>query len=222
VSVDKILSQVLGSGAGAGFAGGLAGGLASGMLTSKKGRKMGKKALQVGGLAALGGVAYMAFNRYKQNQTQPGSAPAPAPASTPPAPETVPASFVPPSPESPEAEALGLTLLRAMIAAAQADGRLDGDERRAIFERVESLDLAPPDKAELFAQLERPVDMGTLADAATTPEIAAEIYTASVLAIDVDTAAERGYLTMLAARLELPDALVEAIHQEVEAAAEPA
>ena len=46
--------------------------------------------------------------------------------------------------------------------------------------------------------------------------MAAEIYTASLLTIDVDTGAERAYLAMLAACLELPESLVDSIHQELE------
>jgi len=53
---------------------------------------------------------------------------------------------------------------------------------------------------------------------ARSPEQAAEIYTASLLAIDVDNAAERGYLAMLAQRLKLDDALVEHLHATVEGA----
>ena len=212
MSADRILSRLLGSSAASGFAGGLAGGLASGMLTSKSGRKLGKKALKVGGIAAVGGLAYAAWSRYSAgggpNDAQ--RAPAPAPG----APEL--AAFVP-GPDRPlEAEALGVTLLRAMVAAAQADGRLDHAERHAIYEQVGSLDLTETEKAELLGQLTRPVDMTTLVAAARTPEIAAEIYTASLLAIDPDTAAERAYLSMLAARLGLPDALVASIHLELE------
>jgi uncharacterized membrane protein YebE (DUF533 family) len=219
--VDRILSQVLGSGAASGFAGGVAGGLASGMLTSKGGRKLGKKALKVGGIAAVGGLAFAAWNRYRQNQAEGLGQHAASGTSR--GPEADSASdglrnrFVPPPDDGPGQETVGMTLLRAMIAAAQADGKLDGDERRVIFDRVQSLDLSPQEKSELFAQLERPVDLNALAATATTPELAAEIYTASLLAIDVDTAAERGYLAMLAARLELPEELVAAIHEEIEA-----
>ena len=105
-------------------------------------------------------------------------------------------------------------LLRAMIAAARADGKLDGEERRTLFDRVATLDLPEADRAELYAALERPVDTETLTAAATSPERAVEIYTASLLAIEVDTPAERGYLAMLAARLGLPDPLVDRIHRE--------
>lgn len=63
MSADRILSQLLGSGTASGFAGGLTGGLATGLLTSKAGRKFGKKALKAGGIAAVGGLAYAAWNR---------------------------------------------------------------------------------------------------------------------------------------------------------------
>ena len=53
------------------------------------------------------------------------------------------------------------------------------------------------------------------------PEEAASIYTASLLAVNVDNAAERGYLAMLAARLNLEDALVKHLHASVEAASVP-
>jgi uncharacterized membrane protein YebE (DUF533 family) len=102
-----------------------------------------------------------------------------------------------------------------MVAAAQADGRLDGRERHAIYEHVGSLDLTETEKADLLARLKQPVDMSVLVGAAATPESATEIYTASLLAIDVDTPAERAYLAMLAARLGLPSPLVHAIHQEL-------
>ena len=232
---ERVLSQLLAGGAASGFAGGLAGGLASGLLTSKAGRKMGKKALKVGGIAAVGGLAYAAWNRYRANTTgaspaqaaMPGaemaagvhhSAGATALALESPAPavQATPLErFVPPPHSGAQAEALGLTLLRAMIAAAQADGRLDFKERHAITAHVAQLDLPDQEKEELLHWLERPIGMEELAAAATSEEIAAEIYAASLMAIDVDTPVERAYLQMLAARLGLPAALVESLHQEL-------
>jgi len=226
MDANRVLTQLLGSNAAGGFAGGLAGGLASGMLTSKAGRKLGKKALKVGGIAAVGGLAYAAWSRYQAQQRDATHAAAPA-GQTPavpaglaagtPAPVAVPPArveaFLPPS-ASRESEDRALALVRAMIAAAQADGKLDGDESRAIFERIGTLGLSAADKAELLDALSRPADLEALVRAATTPEVAAEIYAASLLAIDVDTPAERAYLQMLAARLALPDALVAALHAE--------
>jgi uncharacterized membrane protein YebE (DUF533 family) len=45
-----------------------------------------------------------------------------------------------------------------------------------------------------------------------------EIYVASLLAIEVDTPAERAYLSLLAARLGLDEPLVAELHEQVEAA----
>lgn len=216
MSVDRILAQVLGGGVASGFAGGVAGGLAGGLLTSKKGRKMAKQALKLGGIAAVGGLAYAAWNRYRESSGIAGGTALPtAPAAL--LEQATAAGFLPP-PTRPEAgEELGLVLLRAMIAAARADGRLDGGERGRIFERVGSLELSDAEKVELLSQLEHPVDIEALVAAATTPERALEIYSASLLAIDADSAAERGYLAMLAARLGLADELVAAVHREADA-----
>jgi uncharacterized membrane protein YebE (DUF533 family) len=208
MGTERVLTQLLSGGAASGFAGGLAGGLAGGMLTSKAGRKFGKRALQVGAIAALGGLAHAAWARHRRSggQTPPRggvhlAAPEPA--------------LPVPAEGSREADELGRLLLLSMIAAARADGKLDGSERRAIFDRVASLPLSDAEKAELFAQLERPVDLQALVAAARTPELAAEVYAASLLAIEVDTAAERGYLAMLAARLDLPDDVVASLHGEL-------
>ena len=95
-----------------------------------------------------------------------------------------------------------------MIAAARADGRLDAQESQVIFRRIESLGMDPENQALLVAEMDRPVDMDAIVNSADSPEVAAEIYLASRLAINVDTAAEKSYLAMLAARLNLPPELV--------------
>lgn len=210
MSANRILSELLAGAGKSGLAGGLAGGLASGLLVSKAGRKLGKRALELGGLAAIAGLGYTAWRRYQESQvgaTAPGAPVSPGAAG-------LPAGFLPPPSQPEAADALGRVLLDAMIAAARADGRLDAAERRALFEQVARLDLPEGERAELFAALERPVELPALVAAATTQERAVEIYTASLLAIDVDTPAERGYLAMLAGALGLPEALVAQIHRE--------
>jgi uncharacterized membrane protein YebE (DUF533 family) len=202
MNADRLLSQLLASGAGAALAGGLAGGL----LTSKAGRRFGKRALEVGGLAAVAGLAYAAFRRHREGA---GAPVGPAPGA-----RAHPTAEFLPEPASADADALGRQLLRAMIAAAHADGRLDGAERGVIFERVAQLDLPPAEKVELWDELERPLDLAALAAEATSRERASELYAAALLAIDVDTEAERAWLAELAARLGLPAALVEALHRE--------
>ena len=64
---DKRLpDQLVGSGAAGGFAGGLAGGALANALSGKKTRKVAGSALQLGGMALVGGLAYKAWQNYQQ------------------------------------------------------------------------------------------------------------------------------------------------------------
>jgi uncharacterized membrane protein YebE (DUF533 family) len=117
VDMNKLLGQLLGSGA----AGGFAGGLASGMLTSKSGRKLGKETLKMGGIAAVGALAYAAYQRYSSGKgTSPDALPETAGAVLSPAPEG--SGFLSPKSDTAGRDALGLILVRAMIAAATRVG----------------------------------------------------------------------------------------------------
>ena len=213
--INKVLNKLLGSGAAGGFAGGLAGGLAGNLLAGKKGRKLGKKAVKLGGIAAVGALAYGAYQRYNASKTQAVDAPERS-SELPLRPVPEGSAFLPSQNDPAGHEALGLTLVRAMIAAARSDGRLDAKESQAIFQRIETLGLGPEETALLVEEMGHPVDMDALIRSATSPEVAAEIYVASLLAIDVDTTEEKSYLAMLAARLKLPRELVTQIHQQVE------
>ena len=195
--------------------GALAGGLAAILLGTKTGRKLGGEALKLGGMAAVGALAYKAYRDWQAGK-QPapsGSQPQPQQAPVPmlPAPSGTP--FNPSTPN--EQQALARHLLRAMIAAAKADGHVDAQEQARIFAEMDKLPLAADDKAFVMDELRAKLDIDAVASAASTPEEAAEIYAASLLAIDVDNAAERGYLSMLAARLKLDDALVAHLQQNV-------
>ncbi|MEZ5534487.1 MAG: tellurite resistance TerB family protein [Thiolinea sp.] len=216
--IDKLLGQLLKSSTAKGLAAGLAGGMATKMISKKTTRKLGKNALKLGGVAAVGALAYTAYKRYNNNQAQAGSGTYSATTAAPellPAPQNSP--FMPDINDQALSNQHSLTLVRAMIAAARADGQMDMQESQAIFEKIESLGLDEEDRNLLLEEMNHPVNMDTIIQSATSPELAAEIYTASLLAVDVDTAAEKGYLNMLAARLKLPASLVAEIEQQVEA-----
>ena len=188
-----------------------AAGLAAGMLMGKKGSKMLGKAAKYGAVAALGGLAYHAWQRSQSGGAAPGG-PAPGPDAeyeAPPANET---AFLPPPQDEEANDKLGKSLVRAMIAAAKADGRIDAEENQRIFERLEALNLDPQTKAFVFDEMSAPLNLDAVVAGADTPEHAAEIYAASLVAIEADTAAEKAYLQMLAARLGLQPALVDQIH----------
>lgn len=229
VDVNKLLGAFLSSGAASGMAGGLAGGLASKMISKKSAKKLGSNALKLGGVAAIGALAYTAYRQYNNNQgtAQPNSPTpplAPTPTATPISvtPATLSAApagsaFMPAIDDQAANNELGLLLVRSMIAVARADGRLDAQERQAIFQKIESLGLDSESQNLLVQEMGHPVDMDAIINSATTPEVAAEIYIASLLAVDVDTAAEKSYLAMLAARLQLPPALVAELENQVNA-----
>ena len=193
--------------------GALAGGLAGILLGTKQGRKIAGTAATVGGMALVGALAYGAYRNW-----QAGRVPADARAGVPLLPPPRDTPFNPAS-ES-EQQSLGKSLMRAMIAAAKSDGHVDATEQANIFAQMDKLDLSAEEKAFVLDELRKPLDVDAVAQGARTPEQAAEIYVASLLAIDVDNPAERGYLAMLAARLELDEKLVAHLHATVEGATE--
>ena len=213
------LGNVL-SGSMGGIGGGaVAGGLAALLMGSKSGRKMAKSALQLGGMAVVGALAYKAYQNWQTGKTVTQSTvPMTGPSALPQPPADTP--FAPA--QEAEQQSLSRHLLRAMIAAAKADGHIDAKEQAAIFAEMDKLPLDTDDKAFVMDELRKPLDVDAVARAARCPEEAASIYTASLLAIDVDNPSERAYLGLLAARLNLDDALVKHLHATVEGATLPA
>jgi len=213
------LGNVLGGNLGGMGGGAVAGGLAALLMGSKSGRKMAGTALQVGGMAVVGALAYKAYRDWQSGKTVAQSTVPPVGAATfPPPPTDTPFA---PARES-EQQSLSRHLLRAMIAAAKADGHIDANEQAAIFAEMDKLPLDTDDKAFVMDELRKPLDVDAVAGAARTPEEGASIYTASLLAIDIDNPSERAYLGLLAARLNLDDALVKHLHATVEGATLPA
>jgi uncharacterized membrane protein YebE (DUF533 family) len=194
--------------------GALAGGLAAILLGSKAGRDIGGEALKMGGMAAVGALAYKAYQDWQAGKDVPAQGEPKRDVPMLPAPRGTPFN---PSSESGQ-QTLARHLLRAMIAAAKADGHVDATEQARIFAEMDKLPLGADDKAFVMDELRARLDIDAVAGAATTPEEAAEIYTASLLAIDIDNPAERGYLAMLSARLKLDEALVAHLQQTVAAA----
>ncbi len=199
-----------------------AGALAAVLLGTGTGRQVTGTAVKLGGLAAIGGLAYKAYQNYKA-----GNAPEQAPAAG--TSETGGPELLPPPvdtgfhpSQAPQGEdEFTLTLVRAMISAAKADGHVDDAEREKIAGKLKLAGVGSDAEKFLMAELESPLDLDTLVAGAKTDEQRLELYTASRLTIDPDTRAERGYLDLLAGRLGLPDALVDHVEATVSAAKVP-
>ena len=192
------------------------GAIAAILLGTSTGRSITGSALKLGGLAAVTGLAYKAWQNYQAgNAPEPGGAAAgeeqavlPPPAGT---------AFDPAAAPQGEDE-FALALVRAMIAAARADGHVDDAEREQIAGKLAMSGL-DHDAAEFInRELNSPLDLDIIVSMAKTDAQKAELYTASRLTIRPDSRAERGYLDMLAGRLGLPDALVDHIEATVEGA----
>jgi uncharacterized membrane protein YebE (DUF533 family) len=219
MSAQSLLEQLLKSatGGGAGGArggaeshlgkyatGAVAGGALALLLGSKSGRRMGGKVLKYGSVAALGALAWTTYRDWQSRQPAPGSpVAAPVPASAP-AP-AMPASFA--LLPAPQLEDHSWIMLKAMLAAARADGHMDDRERGLVEAELHRLEADPALRARVDAELRRPVEPAEVAAGVDGPEAAAEVYLASLLVVDQTSTMERAYLDALAAQLKLPASL---------------
>jgi uncharacterized membrane protein YebE (DUF533 family) len=114
--------------------------------------------------------------------------------------------------EEGEVERTARLVLRAMINAAKADGQIDGGEMQRIVGKLEEGGADPEARAFVLGEMQKPADLDGLAAEVRSPEVAVEVYGASLLAIEVDTPAERDYLRRLAERLSLDAGTVRRVH----------
>ena len=196
------LSGGLGGGLGGLLSGAGGGALAAGamsLLKGKKSRGMGGKVLTYGGLAALGVIAYKAYNNWQASQGQVGQR----------EPQTIdrlPAD---------QAEEHSQAILRALVAAAKADGHVDERERELIEGEFVKINDDRQFRQWLHAELDKPLDPAEVARAARTPEIAAEMYIASLILVDEEHFMERAYLDELARQLNLAPTLKAELEAQV-------
>ncbi|SMH29902.1 tellurite resistance TerB family protein [Azospirillum agricola] len=111
-----------------------------------------------------------------------------------------------PEPEPDLGDAKALLLIRAMIAAANADGRISPDEQRRILDSLDAAQAEPEDRRIVEAELRAPRPMDDIVREARDPETAEQIYLASELAVRGGSEVDRQYLAYLASRLGLSDA----------------
>jgi len=100
-------------------------------------------------------------------------------------------------------------MIRAMIEAAKADGSIDPDERARLSEHLTDLDA--DQQAYVRDLMAAPRDLSGLV-AATDATLRTQVYSASLMAIRLDSPAERAYLADLAAALDLDTATRDSLH----------
>jgi uncharacterized membrane protein YebE (DUF533 family) len=170
-------------------AGAVIGGLGSLVVGSKPGRRINADAARLGGLELIGAIAYNGYVGYKQGRNPSAGQPMP----TGPAPNG--------SGFEPEAQTSDTALLyvRAMIAAAVADGQVDRAEQQQIVGGLERLGLGQNASQFLQQEFENPQSVEALIQATGgAPAIALQVYAAARLAIEPDTRDEQAFLQSLA------------------------
>jgi len=197
---DKKGNSQLGSFLAGAGGGALAGSVLSLLLGNKHSRELVGNVLTYGGMAAIGAIAYKAYGHWQSQQT------AGAPIAEP---QTI--DRLAPA----QAEERGQALLLAMVTAAKADGHIDQHERELLSQSITKLGGGAAFEEWLASELDRPLDPGAVARTATSPEMAAELYLASVLVVDEEHFLERAYLDELARQLRLEPGLKAALEQQV-------
>lgn len=189
---DKLAQASKSINAGGLSTGLLAGGALALLLGNKKFRKMGGTVAKYGGVAAVGALAYKAYESWQQGQT------------------AMPAAEPIPEPQQNQ------ILLSAMIAAAKADGHIDESEQKLIQHELTRLQQMGIDTSWYQAELNQPADPAAIAALAPNLEVAAEIYLASLLVVDEQNFMEKAYLDELANQLKLPVELKNKLHSDLE------
>lgn len=192
-----------GNASAGGGLGGLLGGL-GGMLGGATGTRPAQG--RSGGMnyAALASLGMAAFQAYQAWQRQQATAPQQAF-------QTVDQL------DGPAAEAHSHAVLRALIAAAKADGRIDDKEKELISSELGRHTDDPQLQQWLDAEVAKPLDAADFAEFASDPAMAAEVYLASVMLVDDQQDAERNYLDDLAGQLHIDPQLQLHLEQQAKA-----
>ncbi|WP_039959027.1 tellurite resistance TerB family protein, partial [Vibrio sinaloensis] len=149
--------------------------------SKKMGKKLGKNALKIGGVAALGALAYKVYNDHQKQQ---------------------PSSPVQDDFNADDAIHSEL-IIKSMIAAAKADGHVDQQEMERIEAALKEAGANSSLQSLLHSELNKPLDPNEIALLARTPQQASEIYLASLIVIDEQNFMEKAYLQELAKQLQL-------------------
>ncbi len=177
--------------------GAAAAGLAGMLFKNKSSRKL----VQVGSMAALGALAYHAYQNWQRQQKDSTAVPAAIPAES---------AFLP---QGQQAEDAGRVVLRTMIAAAAADGQIDAAERSLI--EAEAGDDAQLQQW-LANELRQPASAAAIAAdiGPHNPALAAEAYLAARMVSGELSRPEIVFLAQLSQALNLPADLVDALEKQ--------
>lgn len=115
--------------------------------------------------------------------------------------------------ESIKSEDTEKLILCAMISAAKADGQLDDQEMDKIMKKVGENGITAEEQNFIRNEINKPLSIKNLVARIPNSLVGAQVYAASLFAIDINTDAERQYLQELAQALSLDADAVKRIHE---------
>lgn len=217
------LSKIAGSmmGGGQGGAPGMGGGFPAEILKQAAGAVLGgaprgNAAAGAGSLAIFGTLAAQALEMAKSMM---GGAQPPAGMPRPPMDDRtaiMAGMRVPQTPQEHQQVMDVATLtLKAMLNAAKADGHIDDQEKARILGKLQEGGITPEERRFIDEEIQKPIDIDALVRDVPNQQVAAQIYAASLMAMDVDTDSERRYLVDLASKLQLDPNAVAYLHRSL-------
>ena len=105
--------------------------------------------------------------------------------------------------------------VRAMINAAKADGRIDAKETERLVGKMREDGVTDEEQRFVMEEMRKPMDTDAIVRAVPNQQVAAQIYAASLMAIEVDTDVEKRYLQEFASKLGLGQPVLAYLHQAV-------
>jgi uncharacterized membrane protein YebE (DUF533 family) len=212
------LGSILGGASGGGGLGGMMGGGT---------RAGGMGGMQGALLGVLGGLAVSALQRRMRegasgspaagidNDTALSSRETTRPTTAPSVPDATEAGSITPEHPGHVDEGRAQLLVRVMVAAANADMRIDDQERARILAKLEESGADQEAKSFVEREMRSPMSIDDIAGEVSGPDVAAQVYATALAAIDVDKAMERSFLASLAQRLGLDAEIVGEIHDQL-------
>ncbi|MEH6455633.1 MAG: tellurite resistance TerB family protein [Cocleimonas sp.] len=188
--------------------GAMAAGVLALLLGTKGGRALSGSALKIGSLAAIGGIGYKAYQNWtaEKNATEQEYKDMAEDIGKDNASNGTLVNFD--KLDDKETENRSQILLKAMIAAAKADGHVNSKEVAAIEEQITKLGLGDDTAALIQDEIAKPLDVKEVAALANDQAMAAEIYLVSAVIANRENSMERDYLANLAEEMGLPAGLV--------------
>ncbi len=174
------------------------------LLGTGAGRRLTGSAIKLGSIAAVGGLAYNAYNKWQSQLPQSGGGVKRVEPATPRSELT-----------DDKTQQRNIALVRAMVAAAKADGHVDEAERQAMLEQVDQQQFDAETLDFLKKQITTDVTVAELAALSDSPETASEMFVACSMVIDKQNPQEKAWLESLSSELKLSEELVESLQEKL-------